>query len=107
MQLTDDANAPAYYAIPIDSTHPFRQKEVIRDVNVELAGKRTVNSRDIVCIRRVYNIQKEINFCYTQNFASPRYSRQFVDWIVAKYGEDDSFFEKARSAFDALKATGV
>jgi Putative DNA-binding domain/EC042_2821-lke REase len=102
IQLTDDVAAPAYYAIPIDSTHPFRQKEVIREVNIKLAGERTVNSRDIVCIRRVYKIHLEINFCYTQNFVSPRYSQQFVDWIVGKYSEDELFFEKTRTAFDAL-----
>jgi Putative DNA-binding domain len=33
LRLTNDPNAPPYYAVPIDSTHPFRQKEVIREVN--------------------------------------------------------------------------
>lgn len=72
MQLTSDPGAPAYYAVPLDKTHPYRQKEVLQLVNSKLAGKRSVNSYDIVCIRRVYSIQKEINFCYTQTFASPR-----------------------------------
>jgi|WetSurMetagenome_2_1015567.scaffolds.fasta_scaffold04639_9 hypothetical protein len=103
LRLTDDPNAPAYYAVPIDTTHPFRQKEVVREVNVKLAGRKVVNTHDILCIRRVYNIQKDITFCYTQNYVSPRYSEAFVDWIVKKYDEDDEFFEKTKVQFDKLK----
>ncbi len=104
MQLTNDPGAPAYYAVPIDRTHPYRQKEVVHEVNVKLAGKRSINSHDVVCIRRVYSVQKEINFCYTQNFASPRYTQQFVDWIADQYQANASFFEETRSKFDELKA---
>lgn len=107
MRLTNDPDAPSYYAIPLDNTHPFRQKEVVREVNVRLAGKRTINNHDILCIRRVFSIQKEIAFCYTQNFASPRYSQQFVDWIVAKYQEDEAFFESTKAKFDELKAVSA
>lgn len=107
MRLTDDPGAPAYYAVPLDSTHPFRQKEVVREVNARLLGQRAINAHDILCIRRVHAIQKEIAFCYTQNFASPRYSQQFVDWIVAKYQNDEAFFETTKMKFDALKAAKV
>lgn len=103
MRLTNDPDAPPYYAIPLDNTHPFRQKEVVREVNERLVGKRTINMHDIICIRRVFSIQKEIAYCYTQNFASPRYSQQFVDWIVAKYNDDSAFFEATRAQYDVLK----
>ncbi|MGY4831043.1 RNA-binding domain-containing protein [Sphaerotilaceae bacterium SBD11-9] len=104
MQLTTDPGAPAYYAVPLDKTHPYRQKEVVREVNEKLAGKKAINSHDVICIRRAYSVQKEINFCYTQNFASPRYTQQFVDWIVDQYNTNASFFEEARLKFDELKA---
>jgi hypothetical protein len=104
LRLTDDPNAPAYYAVPIDTTHPFRQKEVVREVNARLAGRRAVNGYDILCIRRVYSIQKDILLCYTQNYASPRYSQAFADWIVRKYDEDSEFFDKAKIQFEKLKA---
>jgi hypothetical protein len=29
IRITDDQSAPAYYAVPIDTTHPFRRKEVV------------------------------------------------------------------------------
>jgi hypothetical protein len=107
MHLTNDPNAPAYYAVPLDETHPYRQKEVIHEVNAKLAGKKSVNNHDVICIRRVYSVQKNISFCYTQNFASPRYTRQFVDWIVEQYEANPAFFEETRSKFDELKAGSV
>ncbi|OQZ07411.1 MAG: hypothetical protein B6D36_00040 [Planctomycetes bacterium UTPLA1] len=103
MQLTNDPNAPAYYAVPLDETHPHRQKEVVKEVNARLAGKRSINMHDIICIRRVYEVQKQIGFCYTQNYASPRYSQQFVDWIVAQYEGNNDFFELTRARFDVMK----
>lgn len=103
LQLTNDPNAPAYYAVPIDTTHPFRQKEVIQEVNARLAGRWSITSHDILCVRRVYAIQKDIKFCYTQNYASPRYSQAFVDWLTQMYGKDAGFFEKTKGQFDQLK----
>jgi hypothetical protein len=103
LRLTDDPNAPAYYAVPIDTTHPFRQKEVVVEVNRKLVGRKAINAHDILCIRRVFNVQKEIKFCYTQNYATPRYSQAFVDWVIQRYEEDNAFFEKTKAQFDHLK----
>lgn len=103
MQLTSDPDAPAYYAVPLDQTHPHRQKELVKDVNARLGGKRTINMHDIICIRRVYEVQKQIRFCYTQNYASPRYSQQFADWIVAQYENNGCFFEETRTKYDEVK----
>ncbi len=104
MQLTNDPSAQAYYAVPLDHTHPYRQKEVIVEVNNKLTGTKIINSHDIVCIRRVYSVQKNINFCYTQNYASPRYSKHFVDWIAEQYHTNPDFFEDTRLKFDQMKA---
>lgn len=102
-RLTDDPRAPAYYAVPIDTTHPFRQKEVVREVNKKFACRKSINAHDILCIRRVFTVQNEIKFCYTQNYATPRYSQAFVDWVVQKYEDDNAFFEKTKQQFDHLK----
>lgn len=58
---------------------------------------------DVICIRRVYEVQKQISFCYTQNFASPRYSQQFADWIVAQHEINSAFFEETRAQYDKVK----
>lgn len=104
MQLTSDPNAPSYYAVPLDRTHPHRQKEVVKEVNARLAGRRSINMHDIICIRRVYSIQKQIQYCYTQNFASPRYSQQFVEWIVGQFENNPAFFDETRTKFEAMKS---
>jgi Putative DNA-binding domain/EC042_2821-lke REase len=107
LRLTDDPTAPAYYAVPIDTSHPFRQKEVVREVNAKLAGRKVINAHYILCIRRVYSVQKGIKFCYTQNYATPRYSQAFVDWVLQKYEEDESFFNKTKQQFDQLKQGAI
>jgi hypothetical protein len=107
LRLVDDPAAPAYYAVPIDTTHPFRQKEVVRDVNAGLAGSKVITSHNIVCIRRVYSVQKNITFCYTQNYTSPRYSQAFVDWIVSQYKANAQFFEETKAKFDGLKQGNI
>lgn len=103
LRLTNDESAQPYYAVPIDSTHPFRQKEVIVEVNKRLK-LRSINSHDILCIRRVYNVQKDISLCYTQSYASPRYSQAFVDWIIRQYEADAGFFEKTKAEYDDMKS---
>lgn len=103
LRLTNDPTAPAYYAVPIDTTHPFRQKEVVREVNKALAGRKVIHQGHILWIRRAHAIQKDISLCFTQNFASPRYSQAFVDWVVRKFDEDAQFFEKTKAQYDAMK----
>lgn len=103
LQFTSDPSAPAYYAVPIDKTHPFRQKEVVVEVNSRLGQRKHITRHDILCIRRVHEVQKNIEFCYTQNYASPRYSPAFVDWIIGEFERDSAFFDKAKERFDALK----
>ncbi len=103
IRVVDDPTAPAYRAIPVDQTHPYRQKEVVQQVNVRLTGRAAINAHHIFCIRRVYNIDQEPTFCYTQRHATPKYSDEFVDWIVARFERNDDFFEDARRRFVQLR----
>ena len=104
LRLTEDPTAPQYYAIPIDTTHPHRQKEVVGEVNKQLSGSRKITTHDILCIRRVFEIQKNIEFCYTQNYASPRYSDKFVSWIVGEYDKNKAFFAETKEKYDKIKS---
>lgn len=104
IRIVDDPSAPPYYAMKVDDTHPYRQKEVVKLVNERLAGRRTITSHYIVCIRRVFNIHKDITYCYTMNYASPRYSEAFVHWIIEQYENNNHFFEETKEKFDTMKA---
>jgi hypothetical protein len=81
--------------------------QLARILETKLAGRKAINAHDILCIRRVYNIQKDIALCYAQNYASPRYSQAFVDWVVRKHREDGEFFETTKVQFDKVKAPGA
>jgi hypothetical protein len=51
----------------------------------------------------VHKVKENVKFCHTQKHASPQYSEQFVDWIVKKYQEDETFFEVTREQGDKMK----
>lgn len=107
VRIVDDPSAPTYYALKVDDTHPHRQKEVVKLVNERLAGRKTTTSHNIVCIRRVFNIQTDIKYCYTMNYASARYSSAFVDWIVEQYEKNEQFFDEAKVKYDVMKAESL
>jgi len=79
-----------------DKTHPYRQKEVVELVNQKLGRTLTINSFDILCIKKAYNIVSKPEFHYKSKFATPQYSPQFVDWIVKQATKNPDFFTHTR-----------
>jgi hypothetical protein len=86
-----------------DKTHPYRQKEVIQEVNKRSSSSRKVNSHDILCIRRAHNIDGRSDMCHKPKFGSPQYSDTFVQWIVDQHRQSPDFFDRARAK---SKSTG-
>ena len=103
VRLVNDPAAPAYYQVPVDETHPFRQKDVVAEVNTALKGAKTIKPFQVQCVRQAHNIDKEPTFCYRQKFASARYSKAFVEWIIDQYNADASFFETAKAKADEIR----
>lgn len=99
IRLVDDPDAPAYRKLDPDITHPYRQKEVISEVKKRLPKNVRFNSHDILCIRRVFDIDSDIKFCHCPKFSTNQYSSNFIEWIVSKYEEDTDFFQSARVAY--------
>lgn len=81
-----------------DHTHPFRQKEVVEQVNQRLGGRKTINSYDVQVVRKVHNVDSNQRFFYQSRLPnrSPQYSPQFVDWLVKQYEKAPGFFDRAR-----------
>jgi hypothetical protein len=104
IRLTTDPHAPLYGQVDPDQSHPYRQKEVIREVNARLTVI-TVNAFDILSVRRVHGITEESRpeFVHVPKFASPQYSDAFVDWIVAEHGRDREFFPDAKASYLATR----
>lgn len=93
-------NAPDAREIPkwdSDTTHPYRQRELVEEFNHQLGGTHRVTSHDIVCIRRAHDIDANPNFAHKTRFSSRQYSPALVDWAMNQYRQDAKFFSKARA----------
>jgi hypothetical protein len=104
IRLTTDPHAPLYGQVDPDRSHPYRQKEVIREVNARLDGH-NVNAFDILSVRRVHAISEETRpeFVHVPKFGSPQYSDAFVDWLVGEHERDLEFFAKAKTNYLATR----
>jgi hypothetical protein len=104
IRLTTDPHAPLYGQVDPDQSHPYRQKEVIREVNARLDG-REVNAFDVLSVRRVYAITEETRpeFVHVPKFGSPQYSDAFVDWLVSEDERDLHFFANAKRKYLATR----
>lgn len=104
IRITDEEEAPAYkLATQTDDGYPYRQKEVIEEVNKRL-GDEVVNSYDILSVRRVYDVDDtRPDFYYEPKYSpSAQYSEKFVEWLVDNYRQDSEFFEKTRDEFSSM-----
>ncbi len=104
IRLTTDPHAPLYGQVDPDRSHPYRQKEVIREVNVRLVGA-IVNAFDVLSVRRVHAISEETRpeFVHVPKFGSPQYSDAFVDWLVVEHEHDPEFFANAKTSYLATR----
>jgi hypothetical protein len=104
IRLTTDPHAPLYGQVDPDRSHPYRQKEVIREANERLVGV-SVNAFDVLSVRRVQAISEETRpeFVHVPKFGSPQYSDAFVDWLVGEYERDPEFFSKAKTNYLATR----
>jgi hypothetical protein len=104
IRLTTDPHAPLYGQVDPDRSHPYRQTEVIREVNARLDGV-DVNAFDVLSVRRVHSVTEETRpeFVHVPKFGSPQYSDAFVDWLVAEHNRDPQFFPRAKAAYLATR----
>jgi len=101
IRLTDDPKAVVFGKLDPDKTHPFRQTELIDEVNRRLPDDAHINSHDIQSVRRVHGIGEATHpqFVHKPLYASPQYSRVFAEWIAEQYAQDREFFWKAREVY--------
>ncbi len=95
IRLVNDDSAPAARFLKPDETHPYRQKELVPQINKRLDGKVRVTSYHIQCVRRIHNTDGNPTFSYASKYGSRQYSTAFADWIIEQYTADAEFFKKA------------
>jgi len=103
IRITADPDAPEYRLVDPDVTHPWRQKEVLAEVNATLPEHDRINSFDILAVRRLHAVDDNAQFVHRAKFGATQYSPAFLTWLTEQYGRDPSFFAKAREAFKKLR----
>lgn len=106
IRLTNDPDAPAYLKLDPNKTHPYRQKELVAEVNARLPKGVTINQHDIQAIRKTYPIDVSEAYTYRPKFGSPQYSLGLAIWIVKQYEADSEFFASARAKYFARVKAG-
>jgi hypothetical protein len=99
IRITNDPAAPEYRLVEPDETHPWRQKELLAEVNTALPDETRINQFDVQAVRHVYAIDSEPRYFYKGKFTSAQYSPEFRDWLVEEYRADSAFFSRAREEF--------
>jgi hypothetical protein len=103
IRIVEDPSAPQYRKIDTDFAFPYRQTELVSEVNKRLPKGVSINAYDILSVRRVYDIDDNTKFSHTPLFSSQQYSPALVDWIIDRYEKDKDFFTKARTEYRRLK----
>ncbi len=97
VRLTNDPAASAYHLVKPDQTHPLRMKSLLSIVNQRLGSPKLLTQHDIICVRKVYDIDNRPDYYYKSQFSSPQYSGLFIDWLIASYRNNPSFFDEAKN----------
>ena len=101
IRITTDEHAPLYRAVDFDVTHPYRQKELIAEVNARVPEAKAINAYEFLAVRRTHEIDPD--FVHRPRFGTNQYSQAFVDWLVERIARDPEFIERARSAYHDLR----
>jgi hypothetical protein len=102
IRLSDDPDAPVYRVVDVDDQYPYRQKELIAELNARRPNLHA-NSFDILSVRRTHNIEGDLRYCHTGRFSSAQYSEAFVDWLVDQLTADPDFIVKARAQYQKAR----
>lgn len=101
IRLSDDPNAPLYGRLDPDRTHPYRQTEVVAEINRRLPEGVAVTPYDVLSVRREYDVSEATRpeFTHVPKFGSPQYSDTFVEWLLEHHEQDPRFFDKAKARY--------
>jgi hypothetical protein len=97
VRIVTDPSAPALQPQDVDRLYPWRQKDLLRELNGRL-GWRMLNSYDIQAVRRQHHLDEHPDFVFNLPGAGRRYSPAAAEWIMDQYAGDPEFFHRARDA---------
>ena len=97
VRIVTDPDAPALQPQDVDHLYPWRQKDLLRELNSRL-GRRFLNSYDIQAVRRQHRLDDHPEFVFNLPGAGRRYSPAAAEWMMEQHNRDPEFFHRAREA---------
>ncbi|MEX0611861.1 MAG: hypothetical protein WD229_07055, partial [Pirellulales bacterium] len=97
VRIVADPNAPALQPQDVDRLYPWRQKDLLHELNNRI-GRRMLTTYDVQAVRRHHELDQRPDFVFHLPGAGRRYSPALADWIMEQYRHDAEFFKKARAA---------
>lgn len=102
VRLVESTTAKEAMLLDVNTTHPFRQKEVVDAVNKHFSGSIRFTTNDNVAIRRLNKIDGQTKFCYRPKFGSGQYSERYVRWLIDSISGDKGFLQNIRQSYHEL-----
>ncbi len=106
IRITADPDAPEYRLVDPDVTHPWRQKELLAELNAQLAPADHINSFDMLAVRRLFDVDDNAQFVHRSKFATTQYAPAFLTWLLDQHGKVADFFRKARDEYKKRRNVG-
>jgi hypothetical protein len=97
VRITTDPDAPALQPQDVERLYPWRQKDLLSELNARL-GRRALTTYDIQAVRRQHRLDARPDFVFHLPGTGRRYSPATADWFMERYARDSEFFAKARTA---------
>jgi hypothetical protein len=97
VRITTDPDAPALQPQDVERLYPWRQKDLLGELNARL-GRRALTTYDIQAVRRHHHLDERPDFVFHLAGAGRRYSPAAADWFIEQHARDPKFFAKARAA---------
>lgn len=99
VRLVNDPNATAVTAIDYDSTHPYRQKDLLKRIKELLPEGTPISTYDLTAVRYAFDVLARDDFYHKSRFGSAQYSDSYAQWVAQKYTGDPDFFRNARGKY--------
>lgn len=105
VRLVDTTTARDAILLDVNTTHPFRQKEVVDTINRHFSGSIRFTTNDNLAVRKLHKIDVQTKFCYRPKFGSCQYSTAYVEWVIERISSDTNFLSDLRRSYHDLIVT--
>jgi hypothetical protein len=99
VRIVTDPNATPIRAIDYDTTHPYRQTELLKRVKELLPEGTSVSPYDLAAVKYAFGTLGRGEYCHKSKFGSAQYSDSYARWIAREHASDQEFFRRARGRY--------